>query len=276
MQLGILTRIKLLWQQTLRWLRGLWRSVPRDLYQLQQTPQFQVIGHDGQLLADDARWYSVSRHGLVRQGIKCPSCGLLAAFEGRTDLIHETRLGEAVHCPGCKAILLASPDDDVDPVKPGEPYDRSVYHAFVRPAGKEATKQRVTSDPVQVGSTVVVVTKNPVMPINEGQTPAVMYGEEVRVERICDDGVVVQAFGNGLGGGMATMWLIPLAGVAVMVQPSLRPGDRLKVNRGPCAGQVGTFVRSLKGKITIETDTGVSVEVIIEHVEKIITNERTY
>lgn len=71
----------------------------------------------------------------------CPCCGALAAEPAAWHLVHSRRnrqgepIQEAVSCWDCGAFLMASPDDDKDPIRKGQPYDERIYHCFARPPG---------------------------------------------------------------------------------------------------------------------------------------------
>lgn len=235
------------------------------------------------LPADDGKytWHSVSRHGLVQQGITCSECGRAVAKPGDVHLIHVTRLGEAITCPHCNTILLASPDDAIDPVKPGESYDQTVYHAFVRPAGGSAVRrQRVMLKPAQVGEWVVIGTHE-ALPV-EGEAssrtldpPADRYGSEGRVVEIDGDLALVALAGNeGMGGagsprGLAIggTWLrVRREAVFPMVLPSLRIGDRVSILRGPGEGQCGTIEHISGGKVIVRVGDE-RYETLIERIE---------
>ncbi len=235
------------------------------------------------------RWASVSRHGLVRLGITCPYCGHLAASSGDVGRIHQTRVGEAIHCGKCNAILVASPDDDVDPVSPGKKYDESVYHAFVRPPGC-SNRQRITSDISKPGDWVVIITHAP-LAFTGAQTPQDLFGSEGRVETVdaeAQNAVVALSGNHGIGGagggvnsGLGGCWAtIPLAGIAPMVLPSLRVGDAVKLLRGQRVGQEGVIKEMFRGNLTVGGHTEAGAwdlsQVPIEHVEKLVRNEITY
>lgn len=104
----------------------------------------------------EATTLAVTRHGLQESGVRCPRCGSQAVEPGDWTQIHKRQrilrdgkgveldrwLEEGVSCTACGTFLLASPDDDIDPVVAGEPYDESIYHTFVRPEGWEPPTQR--------------------------------------------------------------------------------------------------------------------------------------
>ena len=119
---------------------------------LNKTLQVLMPKEDGtyESAESEVQWASVSRHGLLQQGITCPLCGLLVARTGDFAQIHETRYGEAIHCGGCKTVLLASPDDDVDPIAPGSRYDEEIYHRFAL-TSPARPMQRIRSKPPAPG-----------------------------------------------------------------------------------------------------------------------------
>lgn len=232
------------------------------------------------------RWASVSRHGLVQQGITCPLCERLAAPIGDFSRVSDTPYGEAVGCTVCKAVLLASPDDDVDPVNPLNPYDETIYHKFARPT-KPAPRplQRIRSIPPSPGDWIVIITRHPYSP-GAGHPPTDLFGTEGRVETVSGDTCVVAVSGNhgiggaggGVGSGLGGAWAtISLKHVAVMVTPSLRVGDLVRIDSGDGAGLCGGITSIFKGKVEVETDTVPyrTVSTVIERVAKFHLDERT-
>lgn len=213
-------------------------------------------------------WAAVSRHGLVQGGITCPCCGGVAASKGEFEAIHETRMGEAVNCTACRAVLLASPDDDLDPVKPGQPYDGNTYHAFQRPPGWTPF-QRTIDEPVRQDSWIVITTSE-LLPVNG--VPTCLRGSEGRVMSICEGRATVALSGNsGFAGSDLGALLVdvPIAGVSVMLMSSFRAGDMVEVTRGPEAGTTGTVVSYRKGHLHIVTDTGAALDLPIERLRLI-------
>jgi hypothetical protein len=220
----------------------------------------------------DLHWYSVSRHGLLRRGITCPGCGTLAARISQWEMVHVTPFGEAVHCFECKSVLLASPDDDIDPVKPGKKYDEEVYHTFAKADDYKRPIQRTTTETVKVTDWVV---------INNPQSP--YYRAEGRVVGENADQVCIALAGNhGMGAagsepaisiGGNVQWL-GRANVAVMVLPTLRVGDLVRVTRGKGAGSEGKIVEAAHDRISIAVGEGKSLETIPERIEKVLPYER--
>lgn len=267
----------------LKWIRS-WFHNP---YDRKVALGYRLLDPAGKPLDTDVRLVSVSRHGLMQQGITCPSCGQLAASTGRYDLIHQAIFGEVINCPfrKCGTVLLASPDDDVDPVKPGALYDENIYHTFARSANSRP-KQRVTSDAPVAGSWVVIVSDTKRLFVEAPTAAAQSFlGEEGRVEQVSEDGIATVAMsGNhGLGGDANTQGLggshvlFPVADVAPMITPSLRVGDRVSILRGPDAGKCGTVAAIFRGKLTLAiTPDQVIPDVPLERVEKLVLNERMY
>jgi hypothetical protein len=234
-----------------------------------------VIGPDGEVLERSANAFVfASRHGLVSSGVVCPACNHRAAEPGQYGLIRDTIRGEAILCDNCKVLILASPDDDVDPVNPREHYDESVYHRFAR-RGDFRPRQRTTTAKPQVGDWVVI---EKFKTIREGKDHD-LDGAEGRVVSEGGTGFEIALAGNtGMGGsGMgAEIVSVPFANAFPMVLPSLRVGDLVRITRGPNKGAQGTIAAMHRGTIMVETSGAVDLplKVPIERLEKIIPNER--
>jgi len=87
--------------------------------------------------------YFVSRHDLAECGLKCPSCSALPAERGDFAAVRRTQHGEAVQC-SCGAWLVASPDTEH-----GDhllPYNKALFHRFVRISPEQATRERYGED----------------------------------------------------------------------------------------------------------------------------------
>jgi len=86
----------------------------------------------------------VSRHDIAECGLKCPRCEELSARRGDFRRVRRTRLGEAVECPQCGQILIASPDTEHgdDLVE----YDKDLFHRFVRVSAKQALRDELGDD----------------------------------------------------------------------------------------------------------------------------------
>jgi len=238
---------------------------------------------------DTTKWGSVSRHGLLQAGIMCPYCGHAAARTGEFHLVHLTRFGEGVHCQACGAVLLASPDDDVDPVKPGTAYDPTIYHVFAKPAQRRRIGQRITGAVPQIGDWIVIRTERLVeltfQPTNALALPPVNYfGVEGRVDRISPDGTYLIALsGNhGIGGagsapgsGIGGAWAeFSKDEIAVMVMPTFKAGDKVRIIQGDMTGQTGVLDRIKDGRAMLQGIAGYSsFELPMERIEKVIEHE---
>jgi len=233
-----------------------------------------------------AHLHAVSRHGLLQQGIICPSCGALAVRPGDFEQVHRTRFGEAVHCQGCLAILLASPDDAIDPVSEAEPYNEEVYHTFARVGHTvRRVKQRTASRPAVVGDWIVFTThaahtikENPQPPTPKTQ---VLFGSEGRVDEVGTTGLLLIAVsGNhGIGGaggapmsGLGGAWIEcePCHVAVVADTVTLRVGDEVNVLRGPFAGTRGRVLAIDKGNVEVQSGSAPAFGVPIERIEKIV------
>lgn len=267
---------KALWQLILALLnRVLGRSPYGHLPKRRIRDARRLVNGDGDSLDDsvDSPLVYVSRHGLVGSGVSCPMCGVLAARAGELEKVVQTRWGEAILC-SCRRMLLASPDDDIDPVKPGVPYDESIYHRFVKPDNYRRRQKTLKRSPVVNDWVVIFDFKS----IVNGSGPVHdLDGGEGRVSVLHDDGTaVVELAGNGGIGGSgfgAQLVTIPLANIKVMAQPTLHKGDPVRVLRGKGAGERGivTLLDMAEGanaRVDVELPSGV-ITTVIERVEKI-------
>ncbi len=235
---------------------------------------------------DNTKWGSVSRHGLLQAGITCPYCGREAARTGEFNRIHTTRFGEAIVCIHCLAVLLASPDDDVDPVKPGAQYDETIYHTFAISGRQRTIGQKLSGATPVLGDWVVIVSKrlvvggtraNPTAPTN-------YFGTEGRVDSVLEDGRYTIALGgnHGIGGagsapesGLGGSWgTFDRDEIRVMVLPILRAGDRVRIMTGPGCGQTGSIAVAGSGSVELVTESGAPMKLPIERVEKIVADEQ--
>lgn len=283
------TSLSSVWKSILHWFKKRKKSAYDR--ELSVRVRLRLPGEHGEVTEQaKERWASVSRHGLVQHGITCPFCGHLAALAGRFELVHRTKFGDAVHCDQCKSILVASPDDDVDPVTPKKKYDEKIYHTFVRPAGVNSQgRQRITADIPKAGDWVVIISHIPA-PSTASSTPIVLFGTEGRVEDVDAEAQTARVAlsgnhglggaGGGVGSGLGGNWAtFPLAHIAPMIQPSIRVGDAVKILRGEHAGKEAQIMEMYRGKLTLLTRDmlpGTISDVLIEHVEKFVTNERTF
>lgn len=118
----------------------------RRYYFAYRKPPRMSIGHCDPLSENPGEHniQFTSRHDIAECGLKCPRCEELVARRGDFKRVRRTRLGEAVECPQCGQILIASPDtehgDDL------LDYDAEVFHKFVRIAPDEALRQEVGDD----------------------------------------------------------------------------------------------------------------------------------
>ena len=213
--------------------------------------------------------------------MSCPACQSLAARPGEWDKLHiSEKHGEGVAC-SCGVMLFASPDDDLDPVKPGEPYDQAVYHRFVRPADWSAKRHRVVLREVRVGDWVTIrgiratVTARPDATLGEEQD---LDGGEARVVALDNDRAHIALSGNtGIGGssefGGSWAW-VPLTSIRPMALPTLVVGDSVRVTRGVFKGAEGTVIAMTRGVIELRLTERhllsgtTTAKVIVEHIEK--------
>ncbi len=172
-------------------------------------------------------------------------------------------------------MLFASPDDDLDPVKPGEKYDEKIYHRFARPEQWTAKRHRVVMRAVRVDDWVTIrgckapVVNNPNLTDGPVQN---LDGGEARVEKLVGDQAFIALAGNvGIGGsrdlGGAWAW-VPVTSIYPMALPSIIPGDEVRVLRGKYAPCEGVVTDSLKGIIHIVRNDGDVIQVTIESIEK--------
>lgn len=228
--------------------------------------RLRVRDPDGKLVPDlQAEPALVSRHGLRGSGVVCPLCHKLAAATGEWGKVTMTPIGEVVCCFPCRTILLASPDDDIDPVRPGQKYDESVYHTFARPAGSIRPRQRTLSrDPVPGDWGVV---EGFIWTRPDGSTQDLDRGEGRVIA--AGDGAVTLALVEGLGGAGITA-VIPIARVRPMAWETLTKGDKVRLVRGIYEGRVAVVESAKEAIITLDVEGDhQSVSVPIEHLQKI-------
>jgi hypothetical protein len=239
------------------------------------VPKVRVLGPGGERMPDNTVWVCVSRHGPLRHPLTCPHCGSEVAKTGDFTGVRVCSQGEYVVCHSCMSCCLASPDDDVDPIRPGRKYDQAQYHAFAR-AERLVKRQRVTADVPKEGDWVVVIEQFDLTLPNGRTTP--LKGCEARVETVSGDEAVVALNGDHglvstIGGSRAT---IPLRVIAPMVMSSLLPGDLVRFKYGPQIGMEATFRQSERGNVTVSLSGGEELTVPIERIEKVISNERQW
>ena len=176
-------------------------------------------------------------------------------------------------CSPCKKMLLASPDTDVDPIKPGQPYDKTLYHQFARPVGWEPPKQKVLERP-PVKEDWVVVRGKYLAEINGALHD--LNEVEGRVLHVSEDGMVNLALagnagvaGSGLGSQIAT---VPTSLCHVMAPSSFAVGDSIKVLRGDHRDREGRILAMKLGDCTVKLDgegpTPITVVLPIERLER--------
>ena len=205
----------------------------------------------------------------------CPRCKNQAVPSGDWDKVHviERRddsdggvwVEEAVCCTECGAFLLASPDDEIDPVREGEPYDQSVYHAFSKPPGWKAPGLRVFDREPEVGEWVAIRPHTQAV-IEDAER--VLNGCEGRVVSIADGKAKVEV--NGFSGMMkSTLTELDLDRIKPVVFDTLVPECSILVISGPHKGEMGTYVMSNKGTAEVRLDTGKTVRVPVERLKRL-------
>ena len=173
-------------------------------------------------------------------------------------------------CSPCKKVLLASPDTDVDPIKPGEPYDEKVYHTFARPDGWQPPRQRVI-DRAPVKDDWVAVQQKCLVEINGVLQD--LNGAEGRVVAVRDADVVMALSGNsGMAGSDlgAQMVTIPIAIAKVMPFASLAVGNRVRILRGDHRDKVGVVQSFRYGDcvVLLEGPPGTVLNLPVERLER--------
>jgi hypothetical protein len=213
-------------------------------------------------LADSDRDVAlVSRHSLLGSGIICPVCHHQAALPGEFDKIVQSPLGEGVFCI-CHRMLVASPDDDVDPVDPLKPYDEKVYHTFVRPPNTPKPRPRTLKRPPIVNDRVFIakydafISQGKAMPIRNGEGTVMLVHDDVATVSVI----------RGISSN--AVFDIPLSALEVMDLPIILLNDRVEVNRGPRQGAKGTIEAIKDGTITVRFIEG-TTDYPIEHLTKI-------
>lgn len=241
----------------LDWARG------RSPYGHQPRQNIRILGPDGEALGDsvDALAY-VSRHGFHESGVTCPCCGQQAVRAADWAKVVQTTWGEAVFC-ACGRMLLASPDDDIDPVSPKKWYDPAIYHKFARPVEWKKPRQRTLSRPPVENEWVVILDyKNGTHDLD---------GAEGRVARV-EGATVTVALSDGIAGSSMGERLVevPLDHVSVMVFDSLRRGDSVSITRGEHAGLIGVVQEFKSGSVEVLLVNGrILVTVPVERLQKI-------
>lgn len=183
----------------------------------------------------------------------------------------QTSFGEAVFCT-CGKMLLASPDDDIDPVMPSKQYDADIYHRFARPASWSPTRQRqrtLKRAPVANEWAVVFDYKRMVDGVEHD-----LDGGEGRVVSV-DPTTVTIALSDGIAGSSQgeRHITIPIEHVRPMIFDTLRKEDQVTILRGPGAGSTGV-VKHFEGGMDKSGSIGVLVKgkivtIPVERLEKI-------
>lgn len=224
--------------------------------------------------------FPVSRHNLETQGITCPRCGEQAVEPGDWTKVHRIERNErttgriyyeeAVCCWNCDAFLLASPDDETDPIGPGAKYDLALYHSFDRPEGWEPPRQRIINRPVEVDDWVVVW-EHYVEELDhikrdlfnaEGRVSAV---KEVEGEKVAE---CILAGYAGLDKTLRTD--IPTKYLRPMQFDRFKVGNKVEVIRGEHRGLRGTIERMRGANMVIKEDLqGDSIQAIELPMERV-------
>lgn len=265
--------LKALFVRLLGWLRSVLGRSPYDHLPKRRIRDVQqVTNGDGEVLRDSLRspLVFVSRHGLLVSGVSCPVCKSLAARVGEFHKIVPTKWGDAILC-SCRRMLLASPDDDIDPVKPGTRYDESIYHRFAKPDGFRVRPQLLKRTPRADDWVYILDYKATV-----GGTLIDLDAGEGRVQKVDGDMATVELAGNaGMGGSGfgAQIAEIPLTNIRVLATPTLHKGDPVRIIRGDGVGREGT-IRELDmspgaGARTVVATKDGDITTVIERVEKI-------
>lgn len=159
-------------------------------------------------------------------------------------------------------MLLASPDDDIDPVSPKKWYDPGVYHKFARPVGWQKPRQSTLSRPPVENEWVVV------RDYTSGDHD--LDGAEGRAVSVREQSVVV-ALSDGIAGSSTgeRHVEVPLDRVHVMVFDSLRRGDPVSIIRGRDAGRVGIVQEFKSGSVEVLVANTDLLTVPVERLQKI-------
>jgi len=199
-------------------------------------------------------------------GIRCPRCSERALDPGDWAHIHSLQrpggvVEEAVCCWNCNAFLLASPDDDVDPVRSGESYDPRIYHRFVRPPGWTPPTQETLDRPPRPDDWIVVVKSHRLDKRD-------LLNAEGLVLEVTEHNVTFRPAGFcGLQRDRSEV--VPIEKVRVMVFQTYRAGMRVRVTRGEHRGLEGRITDLRGANITVESNDGTTLTTIQEHVHRL-------
>lgn len=176
---------------------------------------------------------------------------------------------EAVNCGACHKFLLASPDDEIDPLQPGELYDPNIYHKFVRPDGWEAPRQNVLNRPPRKEDWVVVWDDFTYM---KNDRPHQLKGAEGKVIQLDQDTANLLLAGFG-GIEKNTSVPVPIKHLKVIQFDSFTIDSRVRIIRGKYRDCTGTVLSFQSGDITIKMDTEPSIIATLpmEHLQRIST-----
>lgn len=222
----------------------------------------------------------VSRHALLQDdGIVCPRCNARVAARCQYNLIHEVErsadgsiwIEEAVCCTNCNAFLLASPDDEIDPVEEGKTYDESIYHRFARPEGWKPVAQRVFDRKPTVGEWVAV---RPGIEMEIDGAMTSMDKAEGRVRSV--DGNTAKVELAGFSGMNRTEVVdMQIQSIRPMVFESYVPGCRVRIISGKYEGKEGTLKSFNLG--TMEVKIGeYTVKIPAERLERLYDESVVY
>ncbi len=250
-----------------------------------------VVSPDGEVVGSDVDCVSVTRHGFQENGVICVRCEKQAAEPGDWQKVcidskvkrvpEEDRKSpedwstdeweeESVCCPHCNAFLLASPDDDIDPLIDGEPYDKDTYHRFVRPEGWKPPRQRTLDRDAVKGDWIVV---DDDISVEIDGVKCDVSRAEGTVDKVHEGAAYILMAGiNGASFGMAPA-VIPVESVKVMIFDTIRPKDRVRILRGKGEGQEGVFAEartsSNRHVVDVLLDDGKLITTKIERIRKI-------
>ena len=267
-----------------------------------QPTQYRVnqLDKDGKIVAFPSeglpfeRIVWVSRHGLNERGVTCPLCNELAVKPGTFSTalgdfpsVAMTSRGEAVSCPGCKVMLMASPNDDEGDPEPGSPLlNPAIHYCFVRPKGASAVPKpaakRISSAPIGLQTWVVIQKWSRAI----NGVKQVLNDEEGRVVKLGDmpsaspdkiPAALVAVNGNeGLAGshemGGDLEW-IPLDQLRAMILPSLRTNDHVLITKGMYEGVEGDIASSSQGAVRVTIRIGEGIKTVTVPIEYIVKPE---
>jgi len=178
-------------------------------------------------------------------------------------------VGEVIMCP-CGTMLAASPDDDIDPVKPGQRYDEALYHTFARPPKPQRVRQKTLARQAEVKDSIVIY--ETVCMVNNAERRLDNAEGVVREIRTVDgkqvaDVVLLQGVGGGEFGEVTAV--VPLERCLVRATATLRVGDKVRVTAGVHSGATGHVRYWNQGEINVEFTDGTAVDLPIERLDKI-------